>query len=69
MSQLKYISLMSMARYGGQLIDEELVKWIEENVKDPYKGYAKWGADRSLYLTGIELDPEQELVFKLKFGI
>jgi len=65
-----YISFAGFERFNNQrLKDEELNTWIEENIKNTQKNYAKWGTSRPPYLVGIYLYPEQATIFKLKFGL
>jgi hypothetical protein len=65
-----YISFAGMERYNDQrLKDDELNKWIQDNVEEEHCNYAKWGgARRGVYLAGIYLYPEQAVIYKLKFG-
>jgi len=65
-----YISFAGVDRLNNQqFTNEELNKWIEENVKLEQHNLANWGNKRLPYLAGIYLTPAQASFFKLKFDI
>ena len=64
-----YISFAGVERFDNQRFkNEELNKWIQDNVDILCCNYAKWGVRRPSYLAGIYLTPEQATLFRLKFG-
>jgi hypothetical protein len=69
---LVYIGFVGMERYDNQrLKNEELNAWIEENVHMDRRNFSKWGVNintRPPYLVGMFLEPEQAVIYKLKFG-
>lgn len=65
-----YVSFIGMERLDNQrFVNEELNKWIEENVPVERRNYAKWGNPKNTksYLAGMHLTSEQATVYKLKF--
>lgn len=66
----KYISFYGMERYNDNTLkDTEMLKWINENVENNNMHYVIYAAKKPGYLSAISLDEEQQVVFKLKFGI
>lgn len=65
-----YISLAGIERYDDQRFkNEELNKWIQDNVDILCCNFAKWGGNRVPYLAGVYLEPEQATIYKLIFGL
>jgi len=64
-----YIGFVGIERNNDQSFkNEELSKWIQDNVDILCCSFAKWGVRRPSYLAGIYLTPEQATLFRLKFG-
>ena len=72
---MKYINLSGVDDLWNDIPQEfnhrDIVKWVEENVKECYRHYAIWNTGGPTYLRGVELDSEQAVIviFKLKFGL
>jgi hypothetical protein len=64
-----YINFVGMERFDDQRFkNEELNKWIQDNVDILNCHYAKISKRRH-YLAGVYLYPEQATLFKLKFEL
>lgn len=64
-----YISFVGMERNKDQsLKNEELNKWVEDNVDILNRNFVRFSRFRNPHLVGIYLEPEQAIIYKLMFS-